>query len=355
MFLRDEKGAVIMILALALPALIFGVGGVVETSRGIAYRQRLASAVELSCTQGQAFVNGHKRLDVTSANGTKTYDSDLERIKNNNFAAKAMEDVAPAARATSTDTNINVTATGVMPLIFSGAFGQASMSFTVARDCAVNSTAVAFADRNPSTLLISESFEQPSHTVAPNSWTVLKNASSEWNGWKVQNAGIEINGLRELASNSIRFGDFFAELDSDCKTSVNAGVSNCRTNSAMSRFLRLTTGSYQVRYWYIARERDASRPGQVICGKTSSDVSYYQVNSQTNRIELFVEKEGDYTFNANNMVDVCVQADKWVERVIDFTVPVEANYKITWRAAGKEDSFGGLIDYLRICKNGCPG
>ncbi|AWN41667.1 TadE/TadG family type IV pilus assembly protein [Methylobacterium durans] len=358
MFRQDERGGVAIILAFALPMLLVGVGGALEASREATYRNRVASATELACRQAQSYVNANKPDDVKVGDTSKTYPTQVQDIAARNFQAKGLTSSATVT-ATNTDTNVHVQASGSQPLVFGTLLRKSTFSVSMARDCAVISTAVAITTgANAPELLISESFERPSHSVNYNSWDVLGGArnSNTWNGWGTVAAGIEINGQRELASNSIRFGDFFAELDSDCNTAANSGVSGCRSNSSMNRTLNLTAGSYQIRYWYIARLRDAARPGQVICGTKSSDVDWYTVEGQTNRIEVYVDKEksgGGY--NLSNLVDVCVQADAWTERVINFTVAATANYRITWKAAGREDTYGGLIDYLRICRNACPG
>ena len=357
MFLRDESGSSALIFAFALPAMLVGVGGAVETSRAVTFRQRLWSAVELSCAQGSAYVNAQKPLDVTAKDKSKTYPSMVTDITTRNFTAKGLAVASVARSSSTTDVNVHVQATGSQPLVFTSLLNTQKMTFTAAKDCPTISTADAIKQGpNAPTLLISESFEQPSHNVQTSSWDVLGGANNNntWNGWTTQAAGIEINGQRELASNTIRFGDFFAELDSDCGTAANRNVSNCRSNSTMSRILNLTPGNYEVRYWYIARLRDPSIPGQVVCGSKDGDVSYYTKDGQTNRIELYVEKSGNYTYSLNNLVDVCVQADAWTERVYDFTVRTTSDYRISWRAAGREDTYGGLIDYLRICRNACP-
>ena len=54
------------------------------------------------------------------------------------------------------------------------------------------------------------------------------------------------------------------------------------------------------------------------------------------------------------MLDVCVYADDWTQRVINFQVAQAGEYKITWRAAGRQDTLGGLVDYLLICRDACP-
>ncbi|GJD62418.1 hypothetical protein MPEAHAMD_2571 [Methylobacterium frigidaeris] len=362
MSLTDESGSVAVIIAVALPALLIGVGGAIEASRAVAYRQRLTSAAELACLQAQAYINARKPQDTRSTDTAKLYPaSDIQPIADRVKVAKQLNASDALIATNNSDINVHVSATGKMDVIFSSILNMKTTNFAVSRDCPVVSVTSALSASNTPQLLFTESFERPNHSVQYNNWSVLggvKNNNS-WNGWTTQNAGIEINGQRELASNVIRFGDFFAELDSDCNTSANAGNKNCRSNSTMSRTMDLTPGNYQVRYWYIARQRDPSQPGRVICGSKDSDVSWYQVDGQTNRIEVYIEKSGNYTFASSSMVDVCVQSDAWTERVINFVVPGNptsnaVEYRISWRAAGREDTYGGLIDYLRICRNSCP-
>ncbi|KAB1072843.1 TadE/TadG family type IV pilus assembly protein [Methylobacterium planeticum] len=355
MFADDRRGSIAAIFAFALPALLIGVGGVIETSRAVTLRSRLASAVELSCTHAQAFVNARKPEDIKAGDLEKTYPKEVSEIALRNFAGKNLGSVVPLA--TNTDTSVRVEASTTMPLLFAGLLNKDGIPLSVQRDCPVMSASQAAMKSTKPELLVTESFERPSHGVSYDTWAVLGTAANgrAWNGWTTTAGGIEINGQRQLASNAIRFGDFFAELDSDCENRAAVpGTPACRSNSTMSRILNLTAGNYVIRYWYIARLRDPARPGQVICGQKDSDVSWYQYDGQTNRIEVFVEKSGSYTFAAANMVDVCVQSDTWIERVIRFTVKDASEYRISWRAAGREDAYGGLIDNLRICRNDCP-
>ncbi|MEA1834044.1 TadE/TadG family type IV pilus assembly protein [Methylobacterium durans] len=351
MFADDRRGSIAVILAIALPVLLVGAGGSIEASRAVSYRHRLASAVELTCTQGQAFLTMRRAADFEAGTLTRDYQREIDEIAARNFAAKDLGGVKAVTRPTYT--NLHVEARATLPLILGRILRTDNITVAASRDCPVE---LAASSGKPE-VLISESFERPSHGVNYNTWGVLGTVwnGRAWNGWTTQAGGIEINGQRELASNSIRFGDFFAELDSDCEYWwVARGSPDCHSNSTMSRILNLTQGDYQVRYWYIARLRDPARPGQIICGAKGSDVNWYQVDGQTNRIEVYVEKSGQYTLQPANIVDVCVQADSWTERVVNFTVKDASEYRISWRAAGREDTYGGLIDYLRICRNACP-
>jgi len=124
----------------------------------------------------------------------------------------------------------------------------------------------------------------------------------------------------------------------------------------MSRRMRFTPGDYEIRYWYISRVRnsDPAFAGAVGCGSGAALTPYRAWQNETNRIDVYVEKAGDYTYATRNIVDSCVYTDQWVERSIRFRVNQESEYRISWRAAGKSDSVGGLIDYIRICSRTCP-
>lgn len=338
--LKDARGGIALVFALGLPVLLIAVGGAVEISRSVSTRQRLASAVELTCTHGQLYANARKSKEAKITNLNLTYQEEIKEIARLNFEAKGLK--SSDIKIYTTDVNVNVEATEKVSLYFGAILNKSEISFTQSRDCAVKSTLQVLLEKGSApALLLSESFEQPSHNVAVNAWSVLKDGQGKWNGWSVTGTGIEVNGQRQLAGNAIRFGDFFAELDS-------------YDNSSMSRTMNFEPGSYQIRYWYIARSVDPAQRGKILCGKQDSDLAWYTKDDQTNRIELFVEKQGDYTFNKSNMLDYCVMADAWTERVISFVVPSLSEYRITWRAAGRSDSFGGLIDYLRVCRNSCP-
>ena len=358
MFAKDTRGSIAVIVALAMPVLLVGIGGAIETSRAVTFRQRLWSAVELSCTQSALYANAQKQLDVaTNPNATSfTYPTMTADITNRNFVAKTIS-ATPTPTVATTDTTVQITATRSQPLVFSNLLTKpGGFTFTATKTCAINSTPYTKGSL-PAQVIFSESFET-NQSVATSwyGWEVDGgyNNNNTWNGWTTQGAGVEIDSQRAIAVSSVLFGSYFAELDSDCNTAVNYGNAGCNSNSTISRIMNLTPGTYQIRYWYVSRLYDGAVGNSVICGGTDSAVSYYTTNGQTNRIELYVERAGNYTYNINNIKDVCVQSNNWTERVVNFTVATTSDYRISWRAAGRQDTYGGLIDYLRICRNSCP-
>ncbi|MFE1600903.1 hypothetical protein [Methylobacterium sp. ID0610] len=245
-------------------------------SRAISFRQRLASAVELSCSQGAAYVNAHKPLDVQATSVAITYPEMVKEITGRVFTAKGIA-TTPAPVTDNTDVNVHVEATRSQPLVFGSLLHQSALTFTAAKDCAVVSTVAARGNGLAPVMLFSESFEA-SHSVGSSAagWDVLGgyNNNNTWNGWTTQGAGIEVDSQRAIAVSSVLFGSYFVELDSDCSTAANRGNRSCQSNSTISRIFNLTPGAYQVRYWYYSRLSDASIGSRVICGSKNSDVSY---------------------------------------------------------------------------------
>ncbi|MCJ2044488.1 pilus assembly protein [Methylobacterium sp. J-078] len=362
MFRNNQSGSIATIFAIALPVLLTAVSGAIEMTRATAYKQRLASATELACNQAAVYVRTQRKTDLT-----KDYTGDVARVIAANLREKGITN-ATSQPPTLSLTNVRVENSGTFNSILSTFLPRSTISFNVVQDCSLIPIANGTGTEE-SKLLFSESFEV-NHSVQPNSWDVLKN----WNGWTTTNAGVEINGQRALAGNTMKNGDFFAELDSDCGTWVNSGVRNCQSNSAMTRTVDLNAGVNEIRYWYVARQGYINVQGygtQPICSDLTkakgsarddfadratreSTVRQAVADGQTFRIEVYVDGASDTLFTSSNLVDACIWANPWIERKISFTVLRKGSYRISWRAGGRQDTYGGLIDYLRICEGTCP-
>jgi len=343
-------GSTAVTFAIAVPVLVLAVGGGVDLSNAMAHRQKIANALEIACVQSAIEIN-HKIANGSDAGSDFGPDTVIP-IANARILAAGINSGVNVTGTTAL-TDITIEGHSSSTAHFSQIAGIQSMPVKVKRECRF---ALPEQIKPPGQTLFVESFEQ-GHSVSRNSWTVLgQNGSSPggatWNSWQTHNAGIEINGMPQLSGGTIRFGNFFAELDSHCF------VAGCNSNSAMSRVLDLQPGDYQVSYWYTSRIKNSASSwrGTVACGATDSASAvapYRSWNEETNRIEVFVEQKGDYTFDSKNMVDVCVYADEWVHRTVSFEVQEADEYRISWRAAGRQDTVGGLIDYLQLCKDAC--
>lgn len=344
-FLKDTRGSTALIFGLGLPALMLAVGGGIDLTRAAAQRQRIASAVELGCQQSTHEIR--YRQSQANADPNANYAPVVTDITNSKVTGSGLSGVT--VNASIANNIITIRASGNSANVFGGVLGFENVPLGVVRNCNL----LPVSTTTPGTVLLMESFET-NHNVASNSWTVLNN----WNGWSTQNGkgGIEINGIPQLSGNEIRFGNFFAELDSHCYTS------NCRTNSSMWREITLpANGDYELRYWYISRVRNPAYAGKVYCAyKDSSTAVWNALNNatwegQTNRIEVFFAKSSGFSSAASNAVDTCVHTDQWTERKITFrNLKAGDKYRLQFQAAGREDTYGGLIDYIRFCTKTCP-
>ncbi|WP_282007918.1 TadE/TadG family type IV pilus assembly protein [Brevundimonas aveniformis] len=337
-FLGDQRGNISLIAGLSLPVLVLAVGGGIDLSRAFGLRQELANVSELSCSQSSREITYLRSQPANARRSNSYFLSTANTVSARRLSASG---TSGEIRNSISGSTLTVTGTGSSDNVFAAVMGANTTPVSVTRSCQIADPGAG----SPGTLLFMESFET-GHSVASNNWGVLQN----WNGWMTFNAGIEINGLPELSAGTIRFGNFFAELDSHCF------VSGCQSNSTMSRILRLTRGDYEIRYWYISRVRNPNPAfaGAIGCGAGAALEPYRAWQNETNRIDVYAEREGDYTFAASNIVDSCVYADQWVERRIPFRASRDANYRFSWRASGQQDTVGGLIDYIRICRGTCP-
>lgn len=356
MFGKDESGGVMVIFGLALPALLAGIAGMIEITRAESYKQRLTSATELACNQGAVYINRENEN-----NALKNYTSEIQTIANKKIIEKDIGGAtitsvpSPAVSAT----NVRVSTTGTMNYMLGAFLPQSSFQYSVIRDC--STLALASGIPPESKLLFSEGFET-GHTVPSNDWNVLTN----WNGWTTQNAGVEINGQRSVSGTAIAQGNFFAELDSDCNRGASAGLKGCQSNSSLTRTMNLKAGDYEIRYWYKQRGDHPSAYNTTICAdltkpqgnQRSDSVAYADKDGQTYRVEVYVDDSNDSLFTKSNLVDVCVNSPSWVERKINFKLTKKDDYRISWRATDSAnsggESYGGLIDYIRICQGTCP-
>lgn len=405
MFMRDQSGNVALLFALLLPVVIAATGGGIEVTRAVEYKQRLTSAADLACRQAEVYVESLPGNSMPANYATKVQSYADKNIRERALTTTAQITAKPTVSSVvltppvsnARPGNIRVVATGSNDLVFKSVLNKENLSFTVTRDCTVNATASS----GPPTLVVSESFEG---YALNGGWGVFgtlgqpncQSSLCQGKNWGTTNAGVEVDQLSAIATgDGVQYGQNFAELDSDCSNRIggtsSAQTQACRqngqtTNSSINMTMNLARGTYEVRYVYNARKNVGNYQypnDNVICSdsddadgvardtsvaKDSAGVSTISRDGQTRRIELWVEpKSSGYksddqslTVSTNSaymrsyMADVCVWSKLWTERSYRFTVTTAQEYRVSWRAAGLDDSFGGLIDYLRVCENSCP-
>jgi hypothetical protein len=341
-FTRDERGGIALMVGLALPVLALAAGGGIDMSRAAAQRQRIASAVELGCQQ--ATVEAAHRAKQSGALSGAEHASLVADIVNAKLAQAELSEVTVSTEADGEA--VIVTARGASQNAFAGVLGFQSVTLAVARRC--RSPELVAPPPEPyvpvGEVIYMESFEKE-HDAEQGHFKIYKN----WNGWRTQGEGIEINGIPELANGAAKHGKFFAELDS-------------ANNSAMWRENELTAGYYELSYWYISRVRTKDYEGRVYCAyqtdpKAAHDrLAEASYRDQTNRINVYFERRvgGEYDPGAEDRIDNCVYSDRWVNRKILLHAPKNGTYRYMFKAAGEENTYGGLLDVIKFCRNRCP-
>lgn len=406
-FIGDRRGITAVLFGILLPILMVGIGGSIEISRAVEYRQRLISAADLSCRQAEVYVASLTGLSMPSGYGATVQSYADKNRAERGLTATARITATPTVSSTVLTTpplnvhpgNIHVVATGSVGLFFKKFLNKDSVDFSVTRDCNVQ----AASSSGPPTMMMSESFEGYASQLV-GGWAVFGTMSQanctspicQGKSWGTTNAGVEVDQLSAITTgDGVQYGQSFAELDSDCRNQVGtrttAQQNACTqgrdtTNSSINMIFNLAAGTYEIRYVYTARKNVGAYQypnDTIICSnpkdtdgltrdgdvaKNAAGTSTVSLDGQTRRIELWVEPKSsgyksddqsltaatDSTYVKEYMADVCVWSKTWIERSYKFSVTKQQDYRISWRAAGLDDSFGGLIDYLRFCQNSCP-
>lgn len=150
-------------------------------------------------------------------------------------------------------------------------------------------------------------------SLSPGSWDVYDSIV----GWETgAGTGIEIQYDTIVDSHT---SNYYVELDSHGGTN---------TNSSMFQSVFLTAGSYELSFWYHAR--------------TNLD--------DDNGIEALIDGSsiGLVTKKLNEMVSVWEQIN-WA-----FTVDIDTDYELMFRAFGKDNSYGGFIDSVSLSSTPVP-
>lgn len=410
-FRDDRAGLTTVLFGILLPIIMVGIGGSIEIARAVEYKQRLISAADLSCRQAKVYVDSLSGLSMPNGY-VATVQSYADKNRSERaLAATAQVTATPTVSATVLTVppltvrpgNIHVVANGAVALFFERFLNRGSVDFAVVRDCTVE----AASSSGPPTTLMSESFEGYASQLV-GGWAVFGTMSQancpsalcQGKSWGTTNAGVEVDQLSAIATgDGVQYGQSFAELDSDCANQVgtrtqaqtaacprNANRNTDTTNSSINMVFNLPVGAYEIRYVYTARKNVGAYQypnDTVICSnpndtdgltrdgdvaRNGANMSTVSLDGQTRRIELWVEpKTSGYKSDSQSltattdpqymkqyMADVCVWSKTWIERSYKFKVTKQQEYRISWRAAGLDDSFGGLIDYLRFCQNSCP-
>lgn len=164
----------------------------------------------------------------------------------------------------------------------------------------------------------------PTGLVKGNQLSNLATAGSSWDvfdeisGWKTASgAGIEVQTNRTLGTIDAHSGQHYIELDSHPRSN---------SNSSMEQEVSLGAGTYALSFWYSPRT----------------------TNSGSNGIDYSVGGgllSGSVTGPGSSPA---TSVGAWTLIRALFQVQNAGDYTLTFAAAGRQDSYGGLIDTVKL-------
>lgn len=339
----------------------------------------VAGAVGLAIDYGHALYE-KQRLDTAAAAAAATGANSARFAYQQSGATFANEDAAAfvegrtrAAAAFSAHSEsvggVAVSGTPSVTVSRSGSVVSASVNYSASvpttlgnlfgfRTIGISGRAAASATVVQSTpsssYVLQETFETVPSPMQNGTWGVYQN----YNGWTTTGSGVEIDQDCTTACNTPE-GRNSAELDSN-------------GNSAMSKLVTLAAGKYELRYWCYSRVDNPYYDPAWVCGSTDADVDWSNDTSNgwgalTNKIGVYLDPSSGSTPNlswsnaqsgyvGSNLIESCAwSGQKWIERSVSINVVAPGAYWLTFTALGANDTFGGLLDNIRLCQGSCSG
>ncbi|MCB9943133.1 MAG: hypothetical protein H6851_05860 [Geminicoccaceae bacterium] len=298
---RDEQGSIGAFMALSMLAFLGISALAIDLSRQATAEYELAHSTELACKRYESFYRDHP--------GVETRRSAALRQFNAQSAALGASAWGPSARISggTGDQELDASASGSAS--FARLLGVRQLSVNSHRTCLAPTPASL-----AGTLLFQDGFEDI--VLAYRAWTVVQKTVA----WRVTDgAALEIQaGTVTPALEGVNF----AELDSEYGWRIgNPGKS---ANSAITTDIRFRVGYFELRYLY------RSRTARV----------------DDNIIDVYLDRDGEPL--QTHLIDEAVFSSEWEERVVPLRITVADTYHLTFKAAGVENTTGGLIDNIRI-------
>lgn len=387
---RDRRGQIAIVFAISAVTVLTAVGGGLDLGRAYLTRQQLSETVALTCQ----YANRASVAQVAfGGGGQSSYTADV-----NAFLTAAWNSQNPTYKETVT-TPFTYTTGGAgvvnvaanVPTTLMNLVGIKTIPVSVSKPCfdqisstpapASNGTVVAEGfnnNANPGSYnwyLPNGQINMPGSGVAigtTNSFpSTVGYIGSTGTKWYIMGYCLEVDSINDTAS-TIPQGSYAAELDCD-NGSGSAG------NSSISTQVYLGAGSYELRYFYKARVHDVNYTPAYICGSSASDVSWatdggydgqFSGHTATDQINVYLDPAGSdgnppthstnsysgsssQTLAGSDLIDTCVYASDWLERSVPITVTTPGYYWLTFAADGYSDSYGGLVDDIRLCAGTC--
>jgi hypothetical protein len=387
----DRRGQVAIVFAMSTLALLTAIGSGVDLGRAYLAREQLSATAALTCQ----YANRPSVAQVAFGGGGATaYNADV-----NAFLTNAWNSQNPSVTETvATPFSYTVGGAGVVsvaasvPTTLMKVVGVRRIPVSVSTQCFQSIGATPSPPGTGPTYLIKEGFDN-NHAPGTYDWYLPSGAidsppsgdaisaqstfpsspgyiGTTGTKWYIMGYCLEVDSVNNVAP-SVPQGSYSAELDCDNGRDSSG-------NSSISTQVYLQAQTYELRYFYKARIRDQYYTPAYICGSSATDVSWatdgnydsLSGHTATNQINVYLDPatssgtapthattaytgSPSLTLAGADLIDTCVYAADWVERSISIQVTTAGYYWLTFAADGYNDSYGGLIDDIRLCLNSC--
>ena len=391
-FTRDRRGVVAVMFAMSALLLAVAVGSGIDLQRAYMARQQLSAVATLTCQYSNRPIVA--RLAYGSG-GSAAYVA-----KVNSFYGSAMTaqnvfwtQTTSAPFSYTMGGAGNVTLAASIPATIMHVLAISSIPVSVSIRCFTNIATVAQpVPDSTATLLVNEGFENSAYPSSI-AWylptgnfepygattyavpvtntvpTTVGYVGSNGNVWLVMGYCLETDHVGKVAA-TVPQGIQSGELDCD-NGSDTAG------NSSISTKIYLTAGSYELRWEYAGRVGNEYYDTSYICGTTAAELSWANdtsymygstpLGARTDQINVYLDQTSSgmppthttidttQTLAGSNLIDECVYSSGWIERSVPINVSAAGYYWLSLAADGANDSVGGDIDNIRLCKGTCSG
>jgi Flp pilus assembly protein TadG len=389
-FHKDESGNIALLFGLSAVTMFTAMGAGLDLSRAYLARQKLSQVATLACQ----YASRPSVVDTSTASyngtgGVATYTSQV-----NSFITTTWQSQNVSFTQTN-GTPFSYTQGGAgtvslassVPTTFMQIAGVTTIPISVQTHCFDSPASIEqrVPDSN-SQFLVQESFEKggtsgsysfysPNGTqgtqASPTSYTSATGYTGDHSvPWHITGYCLEQDSKGVIKS-AVYDGNFSVELDCD-------NGSGTKGNSAISTLVYAPAGSYELRYAYSSRVSYPAYDPAYLCGSSASDLSWanstatswsgsMSTASRTNQINVYFDLntnntppthttlDGTQTLAGSNLIDMCLYAMNWVQRSVTITVTTPGYYWLSFAADGANDSYGGQLDNILLCRVSCSG
>jgi hypothetical protein len=381
-FGENQSGQIAILFALCATALVTAIGAGLDLSRAFVSRQELSNAATLTCQYSTR--PPIVAIVYNGGNGQANYQATVNAYAQSFLASQNFQftqtNATPFTYAPGGSSSVNLTAS--VPTIFMSIIGVNTLP--ISANVACNNGQVEPTETQ-SQSVFTESFESaactgscwgafaPSGAINTFSATATNTFPSKLGyvgisntQWAVMGYCLEIDSVGIILG-SVPDGTHSAELDCD-------NGSGTKGNSSISNKSYFAAGTYELRYNYSGRVAYPNYSPTYICGSSATDVAWANDTTtasgtalRTNQINVYFDADnngspglhttidGTQQLAGVNLIDECVYSPNWIQRSVKITVTTPGYYWTSFAADGANDSYGGQIDNIMMCRTSCSG